>query len=121
MTTFMGSRDNDRRPFFSRSALARPQQGCEALFEIAFESVHADIWFSKLPYGYASVDIMFCEAINFGGRWHSQMHRSSLRTACVPSGAVIICRGPSHWTLSVVLQDGHAALSPSCATSRPFG
>lgn len=45
---------------------------------------------------YASVDIMFCEAINFGGGWHPQMHRSSLRAARLPSGAVIIWRGPSH-------------------------
>lgn len=36
--------------FLLALALARPKPGCEALFEIAFESVHADIWFSKLPY-----------------------------------------------------------------------
>lgn len=45
---------------------------------------------------YASVDIIFCEAINFGGGWHPQMHRSSLRAARPPSGAVIIWRRPSH-------------------------
>ncbi len=31
-------------------ALARPTPGCEPLFERAFESVHADIWSSRLPY-----------------------------------------------------------------------
>lgn len=30
-------------------ALARPSPGCEPLFERAFESVHADIWSSRLP------------------------------------------------------------------------
>lgn len=30
-------------------ALARPCRGCEPLFERAFESVHADIWSSRLP------------------------------------------------------------------------
>jgi hypothetical protein len=39
---------------------------------------------------YASVDIMFCDAINLGGGWQPQIHRSSLRAACLPSGAVII-------------------------------
>jgi hypothetical protein len=31
-------------------ALAHPVPGCEPLFERAFESVHADIWSSRLPY-----------------------------------------------------------------------
>lgn len=31
-------------------ALAQPSQGCEPLFEVAFESVHADISSSRLPY-----------------------------------------------------------------------
>lgn len=30
-------------------ALAKPSPGCEPLFETAFESVHADIWASRLP------------------------------------------------------------------------
>ena len=30
-------------------ALAKPSPGCELLFETAFESVHADIWSSRLP------------------------------------------------------------------------
>lgn len=37
-----------------------------------------------------SVDIMVCDAINVGGGWQPQIHRSLLSAACLPSGAVII-------------------------------
>ncbi|KAE8753606.1 hypothetical protein FSO04_44210 [Paraburkholderia madseniana] len=44
------------------------------------------------PEHYASEDIMFFDAINLGVGWQPQTHRSSLRAACLPSGAIITCR-----------------------------
>jgi hypothetical protein len=61
-------------------ALARPGPGCEPLFERAFESLHADIWASRLPYDAFDALAHFLPDVYWWQRWD---HCLRLRIAVV--------------------------------------
>jgi hypothetical protein len=50
-------------------ALARPGAGCEPLFERAFESIHADIWASRLPYAAFGALVRFLPDLYWWQQW----------------------------------------------------
>lgn len=50
-------------------ALARPTPGCEPLLEAAFESIHADIWSSRLPYDAFDVLSRFLPNLYWWEQW----------------------------------------------------
>ena len=50
-------------------ALARPSDGCESLFEMTFDSVHADIWSSRLPYDAFAVLARFFPILPWWQQW----------------------------------------------------
>lgn len=50
-------------------ALAQPSPGCEPLFEATFETVHADIWSSRLPYDAFDVLSRFLPNLYWWEQW----------------------------------------------------
>ncbi|MDP9374973.1 MAG: hypothetical protein M3Q65_21500, partial [Chloroflexota bacterium] len=73
--------------FLIALALSKPSHGCEVLFEVAFEPLHADLGLLRLPHDASSMLLRHLPDLPWWQRWDTCLRlRLAVVTAYVESG-----------------------------------